>query len=237
MRWVELRVVAMRMSPLSVHSRGRGMGGRGGAGRSSGPPRCGCRVRLEGRRGPCPRGPCPGWASTRRAVSVGVLPDRDADRFQRRLLRLRGARGAGDDGARVAHGLALGRGEAGDVADDGLGDVLADVRGRPFLGVAADLPDEDDQFGVGVVLEGGEAVDVGGADDGVAADADAGGEADVAQLVHELVGEGAGLGDQADPAGLGDVGGDDARVGLAGGDQAGAVGADDRGCPCSSRTR
>ncbi len=67
--------------------------------------------------------------------------------------------------------------------------MLADVGGRAFLRVAADLADEDDQFGVGILLEGGEAVDVTGADDRVAADADAGREADVAQFVHELVGE------------------------------------------------
>src|SRR5690606_26804824 len=56
-----------------------------------------------------------------------------------------------------------------------------------------------------------------------------GAEADVAQLVHQLVGQRAGLGDQADLAGAGDVRRDDARVGLAGADDTRAVRADDAG--------
>ncbi len=117
------------------------------------------------------------------------LADADAGLLQGFLLGLGGAGGAGDDGAGVAHGLALGGGEPGDVADDGLGDVLLDERGGALLGVAADLADHDDGGGLRVVLEGGEAVDVRGADDRVAADADGGGEPDVAQLVHHLVGQ------------------------------------------------
>src|SRR6478735_5804758 len=143
------------------------------------------------------------------------------------LLPLRGARRAGHDGAGVAHGLALGSGEPGDVADDRLGDVVLDVGRRTLLGVATDLADHDDRVGVGVVLERLEAVDVRGADDRVAADADAGGEPVVTHLVHHLVGQRARLRDQADPAGAGDVGGDDAGVGRPGADQAGAVRADD----------
>ena len=54
-------------------------------------------------------------------------------------------------------------------------------------------------------------------------------EAEVPQLVHHLVGQRAGLRHQSDPAGLGDVGRDDAGVGLAGADQARAVRADDPG--------
>src|SRR5690606_2972861 len=64
-------------------------------------------------------------------------------------------------------------------------------------------------------------------DDRVAADADGGGEADVPQLVHHLVGERAGLGHEADAAGPGDVGQRDADVRLAGTDDAGAVRADE----------
>ena len=51
-----------------------------------------------------------------------------------------------------------------------------------------------------------------GADDGVAADAQAGGEADVAQLAHQLVGQCAGLGDQSDGATAHDAIGDDTEV-------------------------
>src|SRR5699024_232997 len=69
------------------------------------------------------------------------LADLDARGLQGLLLGLRGARGARDDGAGVAHGLALGGREAGDVADDRLGDVGLDVLGRTLLGVATDLAD------------------------------------------------------------------------------------------------
>ena len=110
----------------------------------------------------------------------------------------------GDDGAGVAHGLALGSGEPRDVADDRLGDVVLDVRRGPLLGVAADLADHHDRVGLGVVLERLEAVDVGGADDRVAADADGGGEAVLRQLVHHLVGQRARLRHQADRPGPGD---------------------------------
>ena len=77
--------------------------------------------------------------------------------LQRRLLRLRRAGGAGDDGARMAHGLAFGGGESGDVADDRFGHVIGDVGRGAFLRVAADLADEHDEFGVRVGLEGREA--------------------------------------------------------------------------------
>src|SRR5690606_22973659 len=135
----------------------------------------------------------------------------------------------GDDSAGVPHRLPLRRGEARDVAHDRLGDVLLDVFSGPFFSVTADLTDHHDDVGVRVGFERGERVDVRGADDRVTADTHAGGEANVPQLVHHLVGERAGLGHQADTARLGDVGGDDAGVGLPGGDEAGAVRADDAG--------
>src|SRR5699024_6234382 len=86
-----------------------------------------------------------------------------------------------------------------------------------------------DDVGVGVLLERIEGVDVIGTGDEVTADYETGGETDVTQLVHHLVGQGAGLGHQTDPPGLGDGGGDDARVGLSGCDQPGTVRADDAG--------
>ena len=115
----------------------------------------------------------------------------------------------------------------GDVPDDRLGDVGLDEVGRPLLRVAADLADHHDGVGVGVGLERGEGIDVGRPDDRVATDADGRGETDVAQLVHHLVGQRARLRDQADPARAGDVGRDDARVGLAGAGDARAVRPDD----------
>ena len=95
-------------------------------------------------------------ASTSRiswAVSDGVLPTLTPTASRASFLACGGAGRAGDDGAGVAHGLALGGGEAGDVADDRLGDVVLDVGRRPLLGVAADLADHHDRLGLGVVLE------------------------------------------------------------------------------------
>ena len=129
----------------------------------------------------------------------------------------------------MAHGLALGRGEAGHVRDDRLGDVSLDERGRALLGIAADLADHHDRVGLGVCLERPQAVDMGGADDRVAADSHRRREADVAELVHHLVRQRAGLGDQADTALGGDVGRDDPGVGLAGRGDARAVRAHDPG--------
>ena len=55
-------------------------------------------------------------------------------------------------------------------------------RAAALFGVAADFADHDDGVGIGVFVEEPEGVGEGGADDRVAADADAGGLADV-QLV------------------------------------------------------
>src|SRR5690606_6160828 len=142
------------------------------------------------------------------------------------LLGGRGAGRAGHDRARVAHRLALGGGEAGDVTDDRLGDVLLDVRGGTLLGVAADLADHHDRLGLRVVLEGLERVDVRGADDRVAADADGGREPEVLELVHHLIGQRARLGHEADRALARDGVRRDAGQRLARGDDAGAVRAD-----------
>ena len=104
-----------------------------------------------------------------------------------------------------------------------------DVCGGGFFGGAADLADEDDGFGLGIFVEQLERVDVRGADDGVAADADGGRLADAAlrELVDGLVGERAGARDDADRAFLVNAAGHDADLGLAGRDDAGAVGADE----------
>src|SRR5215471_18466420 len=140
----------------------------------------------------------------------------DTDLLQGLLLGLGGARRTRHDGPGMAHRLALRGGEPGHVGDHRLGDVLLDEGGGPLLRVPADLADHHDRVGFRVVGEGAQAVDVGGPDHRVAADADGGREADVAQFVHHLVGQRARLGHQADPAFRRDVRRDDARVGLAG---------------------
>jgi hypothetical protein len=131
-----------------------------------------------------------------------------------------------DDGAGVAHLLALGRLEAGDVADDRrVRDVVADPLAGELLLGPADLADERDRVGVGIRRERLDHVEELRADDRVTADPDAGGDADpgLRQLVHDLVGQGAGPADQPDVARHRDVGRDDADVGLPGRDHPGAV--------------
>src|SRR6478752_9505822 len=114
---------------------------------------------------------------------AGGLADPDAGLLQGFLLGLRRARGTRDDRAGVPHRFALRGGEPGHVADDRLGHVLLDEGPGPLLGVAADLADHHDGVGLRVLLERLQAVDVRGPDHRVAADADRGGEPDVAQLV------------------------------------------------------
>ncbi len=93
----------------------------------------------------------------------------------------------------MAHAAAGRGGGAGDEGDDRLGDLGGDVFGGLLLGEAADLADEHDGDGVGVLVEHAQGFHGGGADDGVAADADAGGLADVAlrELGDDLVDGGA----------------------------------------------
>ena len=165
-------------------------------------------------------------------ASVGFWPTRTPASAQRLHLGRGGALAARDDGAGVAHLLAGGRGDAGDVGRHRLGHLRLDELGGLLLGRAADLADHHHGLGLGVGLEGLQAVDEAGARHGVAADADAGGHADVLQLelVERLVGEGAGAAHDADRAArLGDLAGGDADVGLAGADDAGAVRAEDAG--------
>src|SRR6266568_5921085 len=110
----------------------------------------------------------------------------DADLLQRFLLCLGGARRTRHDGSGMPHGLAFRSGESRHISDNRLCDVLLHVGGGPFLRIAPDLADHHDRVGFRVVLEGAPTVDVRGPDDRVAADPDAGGEADVAEFVHHL---------------------------------------------------
>lgn len=146
-------------------------------------------------------------------------------------LALAGAFAAGDDGAGVAHAFTGGGGDAGDIADDGFGDVGLDVFGGFLFGTAANFADHDDAFGGFIVFKAGQDVDKIHAFDGVAANADAGGlaESGAGGLVDRFVGEGAGAGDNTDGAGLVDKAGHNSDFAFAGGDDAGAVGADQEG--------
>ncbi len=128
----------------------------------------------------------------------------------------------------MAHAAAGGRGLSGDETDHRLLHVFLYIRGGQLFGVAADFADHDDGVGVGVVVEELDGVGVGGADDGVASDADTGRLADVEirQLADGFVGKCAGARDHAHVAREVNVPGHDADLALAGSDDAGAVGSD-----------
>src|SRR5690606_38682054 len=148
----------------------------------------------------------------------------DASGFHRGELAFRGALAAGSDRTGMAHALA-GRGRGtGDEADDRLLDVLGDVLGAGFLGVAADLADHDDAFGLRVLVEQLEAVDEVQAVDRVASNTDAGrlAQAHLGGLLDRFIGQGARTRDDADLARLVDVARHDADLALARGDDAGA---------------
>src|SRR3990170_5999783 len=163
-------------------------------------------------------------------ADVGRAVDyRRAGGGQRLLLGLRGAGGADDDGAGVAHTSAGRRGGPGDEGDHRLGHLRADVVGGLLLRYAADLADEDDGGRVRVLVEHAQRLHRRGADDRVSANADAGGLADAVrrQLRHRLVDQRTGSRDDADLAGREYVAGHDAHAGLSGGDDPRTVGADD----------
>ena len=139
---------------------------------------------------------------------------------------------ARDDRPGVAHALALGSGPAGDERDlRHVPEVLAGPRRGRLLGRAADLADEHDRIGLVVRGEQLEDVEERRADDGVAADPDAGrlAEPGVGHRLDGLVGQRAGPTHDADPALAMDGARDDPDLGPAGGGRAGTVGADEAG--------
>ena len=82
---------------------------------------------------------------------------------------------ATDDCACVSHTTTLGCCLSGDETNYGLGAVFLDPICRVGLHTAANLADHNDAFGLGVCHEEFYSVESGGANDGVAADADGGG--------------------------------------------------------------
>ncbi len=84
----------------------------------------------------------------------------------------RSALASGDDRAGVAHAPPRRRGLSGDESDDRLLDMCLDIGGSSFLRCASDFANQDDGLRLGVLIEQFEGVDVVGADNGIAADAD-----------------------------------------------------------------
>src|SRR3989441_3536294 len=120
--------------------------------------------------------------------------------------------------ARVAHAATRRCGLAGDEPDHGLRHAALRELGGLLLVRAADLPDQHDGIGVRVRLEGGQALDEVGADQGVATDPDAGRLAVTRprELVDDLVGERPAARHDADAPGLADVPRDDSHLALGG---------------------
>ena len=125
----------------------------------------------------------------------------------------------------MTHTLARRRLTAGDERRDRLIlQILLDPLRGFLLCRAADLTDDEDGIGVGIVLEELERVDEVRALDGVAADADGSRltDARVRELECRLIGEGAGARDESNVAGLADRAGRDAELGLLRGEKTGA---------------
>ena len=136
-----------------------------------------------------------------------------------------------DDGAGVAHAFARRRRLARDERRDWLLHVLLDKRRRLLFGVAANLPHHQNRFRLRIVLEQLERVDERGADDGIAAQADAGRlpQFQTRQLPDRLVGERAATADEPDAARLVNVSRHDAHLALSRRDDARTVGPNEPG--------
>src|SRR6266404_3328982 len=165
----------------------------------------------------------------RAAELGGALCDAHACGFERADLVGRRAAPDGDDGAGVAHPLPLRRRLPGNEHGDRLRHRRRDERRRLLFGGAADLADQDHARGARIVLVQAQHVDEAGADDRIAADADARRLADteLRQLVHRFVSQRAAARDDADRPRLVDVAGHDADLALARGDHARAVRTDE----------
>ena len=129
----------------------------------------------------------------------------------------------------MAHALALGRRLAGDIRGDGFGDMRLNIFRRFFFTRSADFAHHHDGFGRRVVLKHFQAINKIQTFDWVATDADAGALAQIQTrgLMYRFIGQGAGARHDADFAGLMDEAGHDADFAFAGGDDAGAIRADE----------
>jgi len=158
----------------------------------------------------------------------GGLADGRTDSLKSLDLGSCSALTARDDGAGMTHTASWGRGDTGNEGHNRLvlRVVLLEPGGGVLLGGATNLTDHDDTFSAGVGNELLEAVDEIGSVEGIAADADNGGLAQALSggLVHGLVSQGTGTGDNTDLTGFVDVTGHDADLALAGADDTRAIG-------------
>ncbi len=140
-----------------------------------------------------------------------------------------GALPAADDGSGMAHAAAGRRGLTGDKADHRLLHVLLDELGRGLFCRAADLADHDDGLGFRIAVEQAQRIDMSGADNRIATNADGCRLADAAlrELVHRLIGQRAGAGHNAHRTLFMNTAGHDADFCFAGRNNAGAVRTDE----------
>src|SRR5258708_2326512 len=146
----------------------------------------------------------------------------------RGVLVFRRALASADDRSGVAHAAARRRGLSGDETDNRFLYAGFDEFGGDFFRVPADFADHDDGMRVGIVVEQVNRVEERGADDGIAADADAGGlaDAETRELVHGFVRQSAAAAHQSNVALLVNPAGHDPDFAFAGRDDARTIRAD-----------
>ena len=112
-------------------------------------------------------------------MSEGVTATFNATFFEDCDLGGRGILGAADNRAGVAHATTGRGGGAGDEASDGLGAICLDPARGLDLSITTDFTDENNPMRLGIRVEEFDHIEVIGPVDGVAADANAGGLANI----------------------------------------------------------
>src|SRR3954465_9136239 len=152
----------------------------------------------------------------------------DSSRFQSFDLLRRRSFAAGDDGARVPHASSGRRGLASNECYDRLLHVRLHKLSGSLFGIAADLADHDDGFGLGIAVEEIERIDECRSDNRITTDAYGSGLSDAAlrKLMYGLVRQSARARDNPDRSFFMNRGRHDADLAFARRDNPGAIGPD-----------
>src|SRR6266851_8165720 len=147
----------------------------------------------------------------------GSFDGADAGGGHRSVLVPGGTLTAADNRASVAHAASRRRSLPGDEAHNRLLHIGFNPFRGAFFGVPADFTDQDDGLRAGIIVEKLDGIEEGRADDGIAADADAGGlaNAEARQLIDGFVSERAAAADHANVSLLVNAAGHDADFALA----------------------
>jgi len=132
---------------------------------------------------------------------------------------------AADDRASVTHAASGRRGLPRDKSDHRFLHVRLDIRGRGFFGIAADFADQDDRRSLRIVVKHLDSVQERSADNGIAADANAGGlpDSQARKLVYRFISERAAAADHANISLLVNAPRHDSDLALSRRDDSGAV--------------